>query len=150
MCARKNVGCGCVVCITMSHFCQFKHIRYINYIYLLCSGSIIVVITKRVVWYFEEGGVVLWRGWSGTLKRVVRYFEEGGVVLWRGLYIYCFMQRKHHCRNCGQTYCGDCSLKMCPIPAYAIIEEVRVCDKCFNSLTKGSSVAKTYGFLKKI
>ena len=39
---------------------------------------------KRAVWYFEEGGVVLWRGWYGTLKRVVWYFEEGGVVLWRG------------------------------------------------------------------
>ena len=37
-----------------------------------------------VVWYFEEGGVVLWRGWCGTLKRVVWYFEEGCVVLWRG------------------------------------------------------------------
>ena len=31
-----------------------------------------------------EGGVVLWRGWCGTLKRVTWYFEEGGVVLWRG------------------------------------------------------------------
>ena len=38
---------------------------------------------KRVVWYFEEGGVVLWRGWCGTLKRVVWFFEEGDVVLWR-------------------------------------------------------------------
>ena len=38
---------------------------------------------KRVVWYFEEGGVVLWREWCGTLKRVMWYFEEGGVVLWR-------------------------------------------------------------------
>ena len=40
---------------------------------------------KRVVWYFEEGGVVLWRMWCGTLKRVVWYFEEGVVVIWRGL-----------------------------------------------------------------
>ena len=39
---------------------------------------------KRVMWYFEEGDVVLWRGWCGTLKRVVWYFEEGDVVLWRG------------------------------------------------------------------
>ena len=39
---------------------------------------------KMVVWYFEEGGVVLWRGWCGTSKRVVWHFEEGGVVLWRG------------------------------------------------------------------
>ena len=36
---------------------------------------------KRAVWYFEEGGVVLLRGWCGTLKMVMRYFEEGGVVL---------------------------------------------------------------------
>ena len=38
---------------------------------------------KRMVWYFEEGGVVLWRGWCGSLKRVVLYFEDGGVELWR-------------------------------------------------------------------
>ena len=57
------------------------------------------------VWYFEEGGVVLWRVACGTLNRVVWYFEEGvwyfeecdtlkrvmwyfevvDVVLWRGL-----------------------------------------------------------------
>ena len=70
---------------------------------------------KRVVWYFEESGLVLWRGWCGTLKRwcgtlkrvvvlwrgwygtlkrvvwyfeeVVWYFEEGCVVLWRGWYV---------------------------------------------------------------
>ena len=39
---------------------------------------------NRVVWYFEEGGVVLWRGRCGTLKRAVWYFEEDGLVLWRG------------------------------------------------------------------
>ena len=39
---------------------------------------------KRMVWYFEEGDVVIWRGWCGTLKRVMWYFEEGGVVIWRG------------------------------------------------------------------
>ena len=38
----------------------------------------------RAVWYFEEGGVVLWREWCGTLKRGVWYFEEGGVELWIG------------------------------------------------------------------
>ena len=51
---------------------------------------------KWAVWYFEEGGVVLWRGWCGTLKMVVDtlkwavwYFEEGGVVLWKGWLILC-------------------------------------------------------------
>ena len=32
------------------------------------------------MWYIQEGDVVHWRGWCGTLKRVVWYFEEGGVV----------------------------------------------------------------------
>ena len=36
---------------------------------------------EGMVWYFEEGGVVLLTGWCGTLKRLVWYFEEGGVVL---------------------------------------------------------------------
>ena len=36
---------------------------------------------KRVVWYFLDGVVVLCREWCDTLKRVVLYFEEGGVVL---------------------------------------------------------------------
>ena len=40
-------------------------------------------VKSKVVWYFEEGGVLLWRGWCGTLKRVVWYFEDGCVVLWR-------------------------------------------------------------------
>ena len=35
------------------------------------------------MWYFEEGGVVLWRMWCGALKRVMWYFEECDVVLWR-------------------------------------------------------------------
>ena len=34
-----------------------------------------------VVWYIEQGGVVLLRGWCGTLKMVLCHFEEVGVVL---------------------------------------------------------------------
>ena len=36
---------------------------------------------KRVVWYFEEGGMVLLSGWYGTFKWVVWYYEERGMVL---------------------------------------------------------------------
>ena len=31
-------------------------------------------ILKRVVWYFEEGGMIFWRGWYDILKTVVWYF----------------------------------------------------------------------------
>ena len=48
------------------------------------ENGIDIVTLKRVLCYFEEGGVVLWRGWCGTLKRAVWYFEVGSVLLWRG------------------------------------------------------------------
>ena len=33
-----------------------------------------------MAWYFEEGAVLLGRGWYRTLKRAVWYFKEGGVL----------------------------------------------------------------------
>jgi hypothetical protein len=48
------------------------------------------------------------------------------------------IKRKHHCRNCGKTFCDDCSHKACPIPAFQITENVRVCDECYDSLMRAS------------
>ena len=46
------------------------------------------------------------------------------------------VQRKHHCRNCGQIFCAKCSSKLSTIPKYGIEKEVRVCDDCFDKLNK--------------
>ncbi|RWS11679.1 Hepatocyte growth factor-regulated tyrosine kinase substrate-like protein [Dinothrombium tinctorium] len=51
------------------------------------------------------------------------------------------VQRKHHCRNCGQIFCAKCSSKQSIIPKYGIEKEVRVCEDCYDKLNKPSSTA---------
>lgn len=52
------------------------------------------------------------------------------------------LNRKHHCRNCGQVFCGNCSQKSTTLPKFGIEKEVRVCDSCYDSVTKPSTSAK--------
>ncbi|XP_053157237.1 hepatocyte growth factor-regulated tyrosine kinase substrate isoform X3 [Hemicordylus capensis] len=44
--------------------------------------------------------------------------------------------RKHHCRACGQIFCGKCSSKCSTIPKFGIEKEVRVCEPCYEHLNK--------------
>lgn len=46
------------------------------------------------------------------------------------------VQRKHHCRCCGQIFCDKCSAKTSTIPKFGIEKEVRVCDDCYGRLNK--------------
>lgn len=39
---------------------------------------------------------------------------------------------KHHCRNCGEGFCGDCSSHAMPVPKYGWNTPVRVCNNCYN------------------
>nr|CAG4649297.1 EOG090X05AE [Scapholeberis mucronata] len=39
--------------------------------------------------------------------------------------------RKHHCRACGQVFCGKCTPRSCTLPKFGIEKEVRVCEDCF-------------------
>ena len=45
-----------------------------------------------------------------------------------------FMERKHHCRNCGGVFCSSCSQYKKEIPRMKIHQPVRVCKACLQSL----------------
>lgn len=53
------------------------------------------------------------------------------------------VQRKHHCRACGQVFCHQCSSKNTTLPKFGIEKEVRVCEDCFDKFTKLATPAST-------
>lgn len=46
---------------------------------------------------------------------------------------------KHHCRDCGEGFCAQCSSKTKCVPSRNWYTPVRVCDKCYNKETIHSS-----------
>ena len=51
------------------------------------------------------------------------------------------LQRRHHCRACGQVFCGQCSNKVSTLPKFGIEKEVRVCEACYDNVNKPSTAA---------
>uniref|UniRef100_A0A5F8A1X9 Hepatocyte growth factor-regulated tyrosine kinase substrate n=1 Tax=Macaca mulatta TaxID=9544 RepID=A0A5F8A1X9_MACMU len=47
-----------------------------------------------------------------------------------------FAAERHHCRACGQIFCGKCSSKYSTIPKFGIEKEVRVCEPCYEQLNR--------------
>eukprot|EP01097_Dermamoeba_algensis_P001007 TRINITY_DN1376_c0_g1_i2.p1 TRINITY_DN1376_c0_g1~~TRINITY_DN1376_c0_g1_i2.p1 ORF type:complete len:248 (-),score=32.21 TRINITY_DN1376_c0_g1_i2:393-1136(-) len=42
-----------------------------------------------------------------------------------------FIVRRHHCRHCGQVFCGECTNNKIAVPRLDFPTPVRVCDECF-------------------
>lgn len=91
------------------------------------------VMTRKVGWAFLKLGhlEILWFPCI-RLQQCVHVYSACAEV---DLNLCCLLFQ-HHCRACGQIFCGKCSSKYSTIPKFGIEKEVRVCEPCFELLNK--------------
>ena len=60
-------------------------------------------------------------------------------------------QKIHHCRACGEGFCGDCSDYKRPVPerGWGAEEQVRVCRDCYGPLATKAMRSKSSGTLSE-
>lgn len=51
-----------------------------------------------------------------------------------GAAFWSLLTRRHHCRNCGGVFCGQCASYFCPVPREQLFRDVRVCERCYYKL----------------
>ncbi|KAJ9446669.1 Lateral signaling target protein 2-like protein [Diplonema papillatum] len=56
------------------------------------------------------------------------------------------LNRKHHCRNCGQVFCGPCTNFAHRIPQFDYTKEVRVCKECKEDLLHSQTETMMHAF----
>jgi hypothetical protein len=50
--------------------------------------------------------------------------------------------RRHHCRYCGQLFCGYCAKERWSLPKFEYIDPVRVCGKCSKVCWKAEALVQ--------
>lgn len=99
----------------------------------------------------ERGRVFSWSVASKPGKGMVdHWWKDEGV----GACVQCgtkftIYERRHHCRNCGKVFCSCCSQYQAEIPRLKILQPVRVCKPCHDSLANSSEETTTASPKKK-
>jgi hypothetical protein len=76
--------------------------------------------------------------WVQSPQHKVEWVDETKVKSCRGCEkTFSLIIRKHHCRNCGDVFCGTCSSFRIELPGYS--DQQRVCLHCVTTLVTDSA-----------